>query len=337
MSGLPTRRLGSQGPEITTLGFGAWAVGGGGWAFSWGPTDDVESVAAIRHAVSKGIGWIDTAAVYGYGHSEEVVGRALADVPPAERPLVFTKCGLRWNELDRMATPARDLRPPRIREECEASLRRLGLERIDLYQFHWPDETGTPVEDSWGEMQRLVAEGKVRWAGVSNFDTTLLERCRKVRHVDSLQPPFSMIRRGVAGSEIPWCAAHGTGVIVYSPMQSGLLTDTFTAGRVKAFSPDDWRGRVSDQFRSPKLEQNLALRDALREVAAKHGVTVAAVAVAWTLHWPGVTGAIVGARTPGQVDGWRAAASLELDEADLAAIAAAIARTGAGSGPTTPA
>jgi aryl-alcohol dehydrogenase-like predicted oxidoreductase len=333
---LPTRRLGSSGPDITTVGFGAWAAGGGGWAFAWGPQDDAESVAAIRHAVAKGVNWIDTAAVYGYGHSEEVVGRALADIPGSERPLVFTKCGLRWNEADRMSSPVRDSRPARMREECEASLRRLGVDVVDLYQFHWPDQTGAPVEDSWGEMLKLVDEGKVRWPGVSNYGVVLLERCEAVRHVASLQPPFSMIRRDVGGAEIPWCAAHGTGVIVYSPMQSGLLTDSFTAGRVAAFPADDWR-RSSAQHQSPALERNLALRDALRPIAAKHGVSVAAVAVAWTLAWPGVTGAIVGARSPEQVDGWLAAASLRLDADDLAAIAAAIGQTGAGSGPTAPA
>ena len=333
---LPTRRLGSDGPDITTVGFGAWAAGGGGWAFGWGPQDDAESVAAIRHAVAKGVNWIDTAAVYGYGHSEEVVGRALAGLPAAERPLVFTKCGLRWNDGDPMATPARDSRPLRVREECEASLRRLGVERIDVYQFHWPDQTGTPLEDSWGAMLRLVDEGKVRWPGVSNYDVARLGRCEAVRHVASLQPPFSMIRRDAGGSEIPWCAAHGTGVIVYSPMQSGLLTDSFTAERVAALAPDDWR-RQSPQYQPPSLARNLALRDSLRPIASKHGVSVASVAVAWTLAWPGVTGAIVGARSPKQVDGWLAAASLRLDANDLAAIVAAIGRTGAGSGPSTPA
>jgi len=333
---LPTRRLGQTGPEITTVGFGAWAAGGGGWAFAWGPQDDAESIAAIRHAVAKGVNWVDTAAVYGYGHSEEVVGRALAGIPASERPLVFTKCGLRWNDQDRMAMPARDSRPTRVREECEASLRRLAVETIDLYQFHWPDQAGTPVEDSWGEMLRLVDEGKVRWPGVSNFDVALLERCEAVRHVTSLQPPFSMIRRDVGGAEIPRCAAYGTGVIVYSPMQSGLLTDSFTAERVAAFAPDDWR-RLSPQYQPSNLERNLALRDALRPLAVKHGASTAAVAVAWTLAWPGVTGAIVGARSPAQVDGWLPAATLRLDAADLAAIAAAIAKTGAGSGPTVPA
>jgi aryl-alcohol dehydrogenase-like predicted oxidoreductase len=332
---LPTRHLGVGGPEITTVGFGAWAIGGGGWAFAWGPQDDAQSVAAIRHAIGRGVSWIDTAAVYGYGHSEEVVGRALADIPSSERPLVFTKCGLRWDESDRMKQPLRDSRPARVREECEASLRRLGLERIDLYQFHWPDETGTPVEDSWGAMLRLVDEGKVRWPGVSNFDVPLLERCEAVGHVQSLQPPFSMIRRKVGGLQVPWCAAHGTGVVVYSPMQSGLLTDSFTAERVEKLADDDWRRRF-DEFKSPRLERNLALRDALRPVAARHGTTVAAVAVAWTLAWPGVTAAIVGARSPEQVDGWLGAAALRLDEEDLATVAAAIEQTGAGGGPASP-
>jgi aryl-alcohol dehydrogenase-like predicted oxidoreductase len=333
---LPTRRLGTNGPEITTVGFGAWAAGGGGWAFAWGPQDDAESIAAIRHAVAKGVSWIDTAAVYGYGHSEEVVGRALAGIPTSERPLVFTKCGLRWNDADRMSQPVRDSRPARVREECEASLRRLGVERIDLHQFHWPDETGTPIEDSWGEMLRLVGEGKVRWPGVSNFGVALLERCESVGHVQSLQPPFSMIRRDAGGTEIPWGAAHGTGVVVYSPMQAGLLTDSFTAARAAALAPDDWRRR-SPHHQPPNLERNLALRDALRPIAAKHGTTTGAVAVAWTLAWPGVTGAIVGARSPRQVDGWLPAATLPLDSSDLAAIAEAITTTGAGSGPTAPA
>src|SRR5262245_19138546 len=240
---LTTRRLGTTDMEITSVGFGAWAIGGGGWAFGWGPQDDAQSIATIRHAAERGINWIDTAAVYGLGHSEEVVRRALAEVPAGERPYVFTKCGMVWDEDDRMASPRQVLRPESIRRECEASLRRLGVERIDLYQFHWPDESGTPVEDSWAEMVRLVDEGKVRAAGVSNFDVALLERCESIRHVDSLQPPFSLIRRRAAETEIPWCAAHGTGVIVYSPMQSGILTDRFTEERVRSFPEDDWRRR----------------------------------------------------------------------------------------------
>src|SRR5438128_4168113 len=332
---LPTRPLASSGLGITTVGFGAWAIGGGGWAFGWGPQDDADSVAEVRRALELGINWIDTAAVYGLGHSEELVGRLLRELPARARPLVFTKCGLVWDERNRMAEARRVLRPDSIRKECEASLRRLGVERIDLYQFHWPDETGTPVEDSWQAMVRLVEEGKVRAAGVSNFAVPLLERCEAIRHLDSLQPPFSLIRREAAEREIAWCAEHETGVIVYSPMQSGLLTDSFTAARVAALAADDWRRR-STQFQQPALGRNLALRDALKPVARRHGATVSAVAIAWTLAWPGVTGAIVGARTTAQVDGWIGAATLELTAADLDEIAAAIARTNAGTGPTRP-
>jgi aryl-alcohol dehydrogenase-like predicted oxidoreductase len=332
---LPTRSLGTSGLDITTVGFGAWAIGGGGWAFGWGPQDDADSLAAMHRALELGINWIDTAAVYGLGHSEEVVGRLLRELPAGERPLVFTKCGLVWDERNRMAEARRVLRPDSIRKECEASLRRLRIEQIDLYQFHWPDETGTPVEDSWQAMVRLVEAGKVRAVGVSNFAVTLLERCEAIRHVHSLQPPFSLIRREAAEREIPWCAEHGTGVIVYSPMQSGLLTDTFTDARVAALAADDWRRR-GPQFQQPALGRNLALRDALKPIARRHGVTVSAAAVAWTLAWPGVTGAIVGARTPSQVDGWIGAATLELSAADLDEIAAAISRTGAGTGPVRP-
>src|SRR5881296_1143795 len=332
---LPTRPLGRSGIDITTVGLGAWAIGGGGWAFGWGPQDDAESLATMRRALELGINWIDTAAVYGLGHSEEVVGRLLRELRPAERPLVFTKCGLVWDERDRMKEARRVLRPESIRKECEASLRRLGVERIDLYQFHWPDESGTPVEDSWAAMARLVEQGKVRAVGVSNFDVALLARCEAIRHVDSLQPPFSLIRRDVAAREIPWCAEHDTGVIVYSPMQSGLLTDSFTAARVAAMAHDDWRRR-GPEFQEPNLSRNLALRDALRPIARRHGATVSAVAVAWTLAWPGVTGAIVGARSPAQVDGWIGAATLELTAADLEEIAAAITRTGAGTGLARP-
>jgi aryl-alcohol dehydrogenase-like predicted oxidoreductase len=326
------RRLGTTDLEITTVGFGAWAIGGGGWVYGWGPQDDAGSIASIRHAVSLGVNWIDTAAIYGLGHSEEVVGRALREIPASERPFVFTKCGMIPNREKPYDEPARDLRPQSIRREVEASLRRLGVERIDLYQFHWPDGIGTPIEDSWHEMKRLVDEGKVRAVGVSNFDVPLLARAESMRHVDSLQPPFSLVRRDAAADVIPWAAAHGTGVIVYSPMQSGLLTDTFSVKRLAAMADDDWRRR-SAQFTEPHLSRNIALRDALRPIAQRHAVTVSAVAVAWTLSCPGVTGAIVGARSPEQVDGWIAAGSLALDAADLAEITGAIERSAAGSGP----
>lgn len=332
---LPQRPLGSSGVLITKTGFGSWAIGGGGWAFGWGPQDDAASLATMRHALELGVNWIDTAAVYGLGHSEEVVGRLLRERKPPERPMIFTKCGLVWNPNNPMAPPRRVLKPDSIRRECDASLQRLGVERIDLYQFHWPDETGTPVEDSWNEMVQLIKEGKIQLAGVSNFGVSLLERCEAIRHVDSLQPPFSLIRRQSAAAEIPWCARHNTGVICYSPMQSGLLTDTFSREHVARFAEDDWRRRSPD-FNEPNLSRNLALRDTLRPIAQRHRTTVSAIAVAWTLAWPGVTGAIVGGRSPQQVDGWIGAVSLELTTADLQEISDAIARIGAGEGPTMP-
>ncbi len=332
---LPTRRLGQSDLHLSPVGFGAGAAGGAGWAYGWGPQKDADSIASIRHALEQGINWIDTAAVYGLGHSEEVVRLALEGIPVSSRPYIFTKCGLVWDENKPETPPRQVLEPESIRRECEASLRRLGVERIDLYQFHWPDQTGTAVEDSWETMVRLVHEGKVRTIGVSNFDVALLDRCEVVRHVGSLQPPLSLIRRQAAEAEIPWCAAHGTGVIVYSPMQSGLLTERFSVNRIESLSEDDWRRRSPD-FRPPKLSRNLALRDALRPIAQQHGTTVSAVSIAWTLAWPGVTGAIVGARSPDQVDGWIGAATLELTLADLDQIAKAVGQTAAGSGPALP-
>lgn len=332
---LPKRKLGSSGMEITTVGFGTWAMGGGDWAFSWGPQDDAASLSTMRHALELGINWIDTAAVYGLGHSEELVGTLLRELSPSERPFVFTKCGVVWDPKNRMVPGTRSLKPESIRKECEASLRRLGVERIDLYQFHWPDESGVRIEDSWATMSQLVSEGKVRAAGVSNFDVNLMQRCEGIRHVDSLQPPFSLINRAAAESNIPWCAGNRTGVICYSPMQSGLLTDTFTAERVAKMPKDDWR-RDAAEFQQPNLKNNLALRDSLRRVAQRYGVSVSAVAVAWILAWSGVTGAIVGARKPEQVDAWIGAANLHLNEKDLEEIADAIRQTGAGTGPTQP-
>jgi aryl-alcohol dehydrogenase-like predicted oxidoreductase len=283
----------------------------------------------MRHAIERGVNWIDTAAVYGLGHSEKVVGQFLKTLSRSERPLVFTKCGLEWDPADPMTVSKRTLHPDSIRRECEASLRRLGVERIDLYQLHRPDEGGVPVEDSWGAMIQLVEQGKVRAAGVSNFGVPLLQRCEALRHVDSLQPPFSMIKRDITSAELPWCQSHGTGVIAYSPMQSGILTDTFSAARVAAFAPDDWRRR-GVEFQSPQLERNLALRDCIQPIAARHNTTVGAIAIAWVLSWPGVTGAIVGARSPEQVDGWLPAATVALDARDLDELNRAIEQTGAG-------
>jgi aryl-alcohol dehydrogenase-like predicted oxidoreductase len=329
------RPLGTSGLQITQVGFGAWAIGGGGWAYGWGSQDDADSIAAIKHAVARGINWVDTAAIYGLGHSEEVVGRALREIPAGERPYVFTKGGMIPDPARPFEEPQHTLRPESIRKEVVASLRRLGVERIDLYQFHWPDAVGTPVEESWGEMSRLIQEGKVRAGGVSNFTVGMLKQAERVRHVDSLQPPFSLINRQAGADVIPWCAAHGTGVIVYSPMQSGILTDAFSRERVERMANEDWRRR-NIQFQEPLLSRNLELRDALRPIAKRRGVSIAATAVAWTLSWPGVSGAIVGARSPDQVDGWIAAGNLTFEPRDLAEIAGALERTKAGSGPTLP-
>jgi aryl-alcohol dehydrogenase-like predicted oxidoreductase len=321
--------------DITRVGFGAWAIGGAGWAFGWGSQEDEDSVTAIRHAVERGVNWIDTAAVYGLGHSEEVVARALRDIPENDRPFVFTKCGLVWDESDREAAPRRVGDPASIRRELEASLRRLRVGRIDLYQMHWPAEDGTPLEEYWGEVVRLRDEGKVRAVGLSNHDAAQLETAERIGHVDSLQPPFSAIDRSVAAAELGWCADHDTGVIVYSPMQSGLLTRAFTRERAARLPEDDWRSRSPD-YTGEGLERNLRLAAALEPVAARHGVSPAAVSVAWTLAWRGVTGAIVGARNPEQVDGWLPAATLELTDADMAEVAEAIQTSGAGSGPERP-
>jgi aryl-alcohol dehydrogenase-like predicted oxidoreductase len=321
--------------EITRVGFGAWAIGGGDWAVGWGAQDDRDSVAAIRHAVERGINWIDTAAVYGLGHSEEVVRQALAHIPADRRPYVFTKCGLIWDENNRNALPLRIGARASLRQEVENSLRRLGVERIDLYQMHWPAEDGTPVEDYWQTLLDLKKEGKVRAVGLSNHKVEQLEKAERLGHVDTLQPPFSAIRRDVAAAELPWCAAHETGVIVYSPMQSGLLTGRFTAERAAALPANDWRSR-NPEYSGEKLARNLKLAEAMRPIAEQHGTSVATIAVAWTLAWPGVTGAIVGARSPEQVDGWLDAARVALTREDLNAIASAIRETGAGTGPDMP-
>jgi aryl-alcohol dehydrogenase-like predicted oxidoreductase len=331
---LSTRPLGLTGMSITPVGFGAWAIGGAGWYFGWGPQDDQKSIAAIRHASAQGINWIDTAAVYGLGHSEEVVARALQGVPQSDRPYVFTKCGLTWDEQDRSAPPRRVGNPRSIRRELEASLRRLRVDRIDLYQMHWPAQDGASLEEYWQTLLDLKGEGKVRALGLSNHSGDLLERAERLGHVDVLQPPLSAIRREAAG-DLPWCVRHDTGVIVYSPMEAGLLSGAFSEARAAHLPPDDWRVRSRD-FGGEGLRRNLALAAELEAVARRHRTTVAAVAVAWTLAWPGVSGAIVGARSPAQIDGWLAAATLKLDDADLDEIAAAIERTGAGGGPVRP-
>lgn len=345
MSSIPTVRLGTTDIEVSRVGFGAWAIGGAGWRYAWGAQDDGDSIAAIHRAVAAGVNWIDTAAVYGLGHSEEVVGKALAALPPADRPYVFTKAGLVWDEDDRLAAPVRTM--AQVRREVEDSLRRLNVEQIDLYQVHWPDtgrsldwggEDGgagpaIPLEEYWQTMADLKASGKVRAIGLSNHDLAQLEIAEAVAHVDAIQPQFSALKRAAA-TELAWAAEHGTGGIIYQPLHSGLLTGTFTPERVASLPDDDWRKTFADF--TTGLAHNLALVEALRPIADAHGTSVAAVAIAWTYTWPGVTAAIVGARRPEQIDGWIDAASLQLSAADVATIGEAIERTGAGDGPAHP-
>ena len=334
---LPTRPFGQTGMNITRVGFGAYAIGGADWQFGWGEQDDNDSIGAIRRAVEGGLNWIDTAAVYGLGHSETLVARALRDIPRADRPYVFTKCGLEWDDDNHLAPIRQVGAPAKLRAGLEASLRRLEVERIDLLQMHWPPGSDhTPLEIYWRTLLDMKKEGKIRAVGLSNHNVAQLEAAERLGHVDTLQPPFSAIHREVGAAELAWCAKHNTGVIVYSPMQAGLLTGAFTEARRAALPANDWR-TLSPDFNGEALRRNLALADALRPIAARHGVTQGAVAAAWTLAWPGVTAAIVGARRPAQVDGWVSAATLELTRADLKEIADAIAATGAGFGPSTPA
>lgn len=311
------------------MGFGSWAVGGP-YKFGWGPTDDDESIAAIRHAVNSGVNWIDTAAQYGLGHSEEIVGRATRDMRVGEDVFVFTKCGGFFRpELGKVVY---DLRPESIAQECEDSLRRLGLETIDLYQIHWPDNsTGTQIEDSWEAMHRLLDEGKVRWIGVSNFDTDLLDRCEKLHPVTSVQPPLSLVKRQARNDVIPWARKHGTGVIAYSPMASGLLTGKYDHERFADLAKDDWR-RNSAAFQEPELSRILDLVDRMRPIAERLDTSLPLLTIAWVLAVEGVTGAIVGARSPDQVDGWIEASGLTVDSTTMEELERAVAGSGAGHG-----
>ena len=304
------KRLGNSDMELTPIGVGAWAMGGGGWKFAWGPQDDAESVAAIHAALDHGVNWIDTAAVYGLGHSEEVVARALAG--RSNRPYVFTKCSRVWDDAGEISS---GLKAGSVRRECEDSLRRLGVDTIDLYQIHWPmpDED---VEEGWGTLAKLQQEGKVRWIGVSNFSPSQLERCRAIAPVTSLQPPYSAISPEVAAETLPYCAQHNIGAIVYSPMKSGLLTGTMTKERVANFPKDDFR-RNALAFQEPNLSKNLKLADLMKAIGERHGRSAGEVAIAWTLHNPAVTAAIVGMRSAKQVEGVIAAMEFRLSAEEL--------------------
>jgi aryl-alcohol dehydrogenase-like predicted oxidoreductase len=314
------RRLGDSDLSISRVGFGAWAIGGGQWVFGWGPQDDAESIAAIQHAVERGVNWIDTAAVYGLGRSEEVVRRAVANIPSARRPYIFTKCSLVWDS-NRQVTHT--LKSASIRREIDDSLRRLGVDAIDLYQVHWPTLTegdGAPdIEEGWRTMADLKRAGKVRYIGVSNFDVPQMQRAEAILPITSLQPPYSMLTRDIEREILPYCQRQNIGVIVYSPMQSGLLTGAMTRERIANFPEDDWR-RTHPDYKEPRLTRNLALVEGLRAVGARHGRSVGEIAVAWTLHHPAVTAAIVGARRPSQVDGWIGAGAFQLPDSEMQAI-----------------
>jgi aryl-alcohol dehydrogenase-like predicted oxidoreductase len=294
---LSLRTLGNSDLHLTPIGFGAWAIGGGNWEFAWGPQDDQESVAAIHRALDLGVNWIDTAAIYGLGHSEEMVGQAIKS-HSGPKPLIFTKCSMRWHE-DRSIY--RSLKAGSLAEELEASLRRLGVETIDLYQIHWPNPE-EEIEEGWEALARFKEQGKIRWIGVSNFSVEQMKRAQKIAPITSLQPPYSMLRRAIEVEVLPFAQDNGIGVINYSPMSSGLLTGAMTAERVAAFPADDWRRRAVE-FNEPRLTRNLRLVDLLREIGSSHDVTPGVVAVAWTLYHPAITAAIVGGRSGKQVEG----------------------------------
>ena len=314
------RTLGNSDLQLTPIGFGAWAIGGGDWAYAWGPQDDNDSIAAIHRALEVGINWIDTAAIYGLGHSEEVVARALKSVSGSGRPYVFTKCGIRWH-ADR--SPYRSLTPASVSEEVEASLRRLSVDTIDLYQIHWPDPEAE-IEAAWETLARLREQGKVRWIGVSNFNVEQMKRVQKIAPITSLQPPYSMLRRAIEAEILPFAQQNGIGVINYSPMVSGLLTGKVSAERVAAMPADDWR-RKAVEFNEPRLSRNLRLVELLREIGTGAGVGPGVVAVAWTLHNPIVTAAIVGGRSAGQVEELSAALHFRLGEDEYERINAFLA------------
>ncbi|MEO6966562.1 MAG: aldo/keto reductase [Acidobacteriaceae bacterium] len=315
---LPTRQLGNSDMQLTSIGFGAWAIGGGDWQFSWGSQDDNESVLAIQHALDLGINWIDTAAIYGLGHSEEVVGRAIQG--RSNKPFVFTKCSMVWHKRPwkKDSTISRSLKRDSIRKELEASLRRLQVDTIDLYQIHWPDPE-QDIEEGWETLAKLKEEGKVRHIGVSNFSVPQMERAARIVPITSLQPPYSLLNRGVEQELLPYCQQHNIGVINYSPMLSGMLTGAMSHERVAKFPADDWR-RNNARFQEPQLSRNLRVAELLREIGRPHGRSPGEVAIAWTLRLSAVTAAIVGARSAKQVDGIIGAATFRLQPEEIARI-----------------
>jgi len=322
---MQTKQLGNSDLRITPVGFGAWAIGGSGWKFAWGVQDDDDSIAAVHQALEVGVNWIDTAAVYGLGHSEEVVRRALASWS-GPKPYIFTKCGVTW---DAKGTVQHFLSADSVRKEAESSLRRLNVDVIDLYQIHWPPDPDSPqLEAAWSVLADLKREGKVRWIGVSNFNVKHLRRAQAIAPVTSLQPPYSLINRAVDEDILPYCLRENIGVIVYSPMASGLLTGAMTRERAAKLPKDDWRGS-SPEFTEPKLSRNLELVERLREIAKRHGRTPGEVAIAWTLRNPAVTGAIVGARNARQANGVMRAGELRLSDKEVNEIEDFLAETAA--------
>lgn len=318
---MQTRQLGTSDFQITPIGFGAWAIGGPDYAFGWGPQDDRDSIAAVRRAIDAGINWIDTAAIYGLGRSERVVAQALKEAGPSRRPYVFTKGSLVWSGSGEIS---HSLAPASLRKEVDDSLRRLGTDVIDLYQIHWPEPFGgngsaPDLEEGWRTLADLQKAGKIRHIGVSNFDEVQLARVHAIAPVASLQPPYSMLRRGIERSVLPYCLDNGIGVIVYLPMAAGVLSGKMTRERAASLPKNDWRSQNAD-FREPKLSRNLALVEVLRGIGNRHGVTPGAVAVAWTLRHPAVTAAIAGFRNPSQVDGIVPAGGLRLTAEEIAEI-----------------
>jgi len=314
---MQTRELGNSDMMITRIGIGAWAIGGGGWQWSWGPQDDQQSIDAIHAALDQGVNWIDTAAVYGLGHSEEVVARAVQT--STKKPFLFTKCERVWDDRGEIGG---SLKADSIRRECEASLRRLQVDVIDLYQIHWP-QPAQDIEEGWAEMARLQKEGKVRFIGVSNFNVEQMKRCQAIAPITSLQPPYSLIAREVEQEILPYCLENKIGVIVYSPMHSGLLSGAMTRQRANSFAPDDWRRR-DPNFSEPLLSRNLRLAEVLREIGKRHGRTPGEAAIAWTLLNPAVTAAIVGVRSRDQVKGIIGTMEFSLSQAEAQEIEGAL-------------